>query len=91
MVSVNSAAHRIDVTTQQLQGTIAKALAPDAHGRCQQRHLRRDALKREVSATANMTEDTEALKHRFLFRGYFKKHKFGGAAGTEIFAKIRLL
>lgn len=75
MESVNSAAHRIDVTTQQLQGTIAKALAPDAHGRDAGDNIR-ETLSNVNVATANITEDTEALKHGFLFRGYFKKRGY---------------
>jgi phospholipid/cholesterol/gamma-HCH transport system substrate-binding protein len=75
MESVNSAAHRIDVTTQQLQGTIAKALAPDAHGRDAGDNIR-ETLSNVNDATTNITEDTEALKHGFLFRGYFKKRGY---------------
>src|ERR1700693_1229509 len=75
MESVNSAAHRIDITTQQLQGTIGKALAPDAHGRDAGDNIR-ETLSQVNDATANMTEDTEALKHGFLFRGYFKKRGY---------------
>ncbi len=75
MESVHSAAHNIDVTTQQLQGTIAKALAPDAHGRDAGDNIR-ETLSNVNDATANVTEDTEALKHGFLFRGYFKKRGY---------------
>jgi phospholipid/cholesterol/gamma-HCH transport system substrate-binding protein len=75
MESVNSAAHRIDITTQQLQGTIGKALAPDARGRDAGDNIR-ETLSHVNDATANITEDTEALKHGFLFRGYFKKRGY---------------
>jgi phospholipid/cholesterol/gamma-HCH transport system substrate-binding protein len=75
MESVNSAAHRIDITTQQLQATIGKALAPDARGRDAGDNIR-ETLSHVNDATANITEDTEALKHGFLFRGYFKKRGY---------------
>src|SRR5208337_5363325 len=75
MENVHSAAHNIDVTTQQLQGTIAKALAPDAQGRDASDNIR-ETLSNVNDATANVTEDTEALKHGFLFRGYFKKRGY---------------
>lgn len=75
MESVHSAAHNIDLTTQQLQGTIAKALAPDARGRDAGDNIR-ETLSNVNDATANVTEDTEALKHGFLFRGYFKKRGY---------------
>jgi len=75
METVHSAAHNIDVTTQQLQGTIAKALAPDAHGRDAGDNIR-ETLSNVSDATANLTEDSEALKHGFLFRGFFKKRGY---------------
>jgi len=79
MASVNSAAHRIDVSAQQLQGTIAKALAPDGHGRDAGDNIR-ETLSNVNDASANMTDDTEALKHGFLFRGYFKKRGYYSVA-----------
>src|SRR6202030_1443490 len=75
MESVHSAAHNIDVTTQQLQGTIAKAFAPDAHGRDAGDNIR-ETLTNVNEATANMADDTEALKHGFLFRGFFKRRGY---------------
>jgi len=75
MESVHSAARNIDVTTQQLQGTIAKALTPDAQGRDAGDNIR-ETLSNVNDATANITQDTEALKHGFLFRGYFKKRGY---------------
>jgi phospholipid/cholesterol/gamma-HCH transport system substrate-binding protein len=75
MKSVNSAAHNIDITTQQLQGTIAKALAPDAQGRDAGDNIR-ETLSNVNVTVANMADDTEALKRGFLFRGFFKKRGY---------------
>ena len=75
METVHSAANNIDVTTQQLRGTIAKALAPDAHGRDAGDNIRQ-TLSNVNDATANIAEDTEALKHEFFFRGFFKKRGY---------------
>jgi phospholipid/cholesterol/gamma-HCH transport system substrate-binding protein len=75
MESVHSAAHNIDLTTQQLHGTIAKALAPDANGRDAGDNIR-ETLSSVNDATANIVDDTEALKHGFLFRGYFKRRGY---------------
>jgi phospholipid/cholesterol/gamma-HCH transport system substrate-binding protein len=75
METVHSAAHNIDLTTQQLQGTIAKALAPDADGRDAGDNIR-ETLTSVNEATANMADDTEALKHGFLFRGFFKRRGY---------------
>ena len=75
MENVHSAAHNIDVTTQQLQETIAKALAPDAHGGDAGDNIR-ESLSNVNEATGNMAEDTEALKHGFFFRGFFKQRGY---------------
>jgi phospholipid/cholesterol/gamma-HCH transport system substrate-binding protein len=73
--SVHSAAHNIDITTQQLHGTISKALAPDAQGRDAGDNIR-ETLSNANDATANLAEDTEALKRGFLFRGFFKRRGY---------------
>src|SRR5271166_3835489 len=75
MESVHSAAHNIDVTTQQLQGTIAKALTPDARGRDAGDNIR-ETLSNVNDASGNLADDTEALKHGFLFRGFFKRRGY---------------
>lgn len=75
METVNSAAHNIDVTTQQLHDTVAKALAPDVYGRDAGDNIR-ETLTNVNAATANMADDTEALKHGFLFRGFFKRRGY---------------
>src|SRR5208337_4752423 len=82
MESVHSAAHNIDVTTQQLQGTVAKALAPDAHGRDAGDNIR-ETLSNVTEATDNMADDTEALKHEFFFRGFFKQRGYFSLARLE--------
>ena len=71
MDTVHSAAHNIDATTQELRETLAKALAPDAQGRDAGDNIRQ-TLSNVNEATGNIAEDTEALKHGFLFRGFFK-------------------
>jgi phospholipid/cholesterol/gamma-HCH transport system substrate-binding protein len=79
MDTVHSAAHNIDVTTQQLQTAVAKALAPDAHGKDAGDNIR-ETLSSVNEATANMADDTEALKHGFLFRGFFKRRGYYSVA-----------
>jgi phospholipid/cholesterol/gamma-HCH transport system substrate-binding protein len=71
MESVQSAAHNIDSTARQLQTTVSKAFAPDSRGRDAGDNIR-ETLSNVNDATANMADDTEALKHGFLFRGFFK-------------------
>ncbi len=75
METVHSAAQNIDKTTQQLHDTMAKALAPDAQGRDAGDNIR-ETLSNVNEATGNMAEDTEALKHGFFFRGFFKRRGY---------------
>lgn len=75
MQNVHSATHNIDATTQQVRETIARALAPDAHGVDAGDNIRQ-SLSNLNQATGNMAEDTEALKHQFFFRGFFKQRGY---------------
>jgi phospholipid/cholesterol/gamma-HCH transport system substrate-binding protein len=40
----------------------------------------RESLANANTATANIADDTEALKHNFLFRGFFKKRGYYNVA-----------
>jgi len=75
MTSVHSAAHNIDLAAQQLQVAVAKAVTPDSRGRDAADNIR-ETLSNANVATANLVEDTEALKHGFLFRGFFKRRGY---------------
>jgi phospholipid/cholesterol/gamma-HCH transport system substrate-binding protein len=75
MQNVHSATHNIDTTTQQLHQTITKALAPDVHGVDAGDNIRQ-SLSNFNQATGNMAEDTEALKHQFFFKGFFKQRGY---------------
>ena len=76
MESVHSAAHNIDVTTQQLQETIAKALAPDAQGRDAGDNIR-ETLSNVNEATAQYCRGHRGsqawvlLPRIFKSRGYY--------------------
>jgi phospholipid/cholesterol/gamma-HCH transport system substrate-binding protein len=75
MQNVQSATHNIDGTAQQLHETIEKAFAPDTHGIDAGDNIRQ-SLSNLNQATGNMAEDTEALKHQFFFRGFFKQRGY---------------
>jgi phospholipid/cholesterol/gamma-HCH transport system substrate-binding protein len=75
MQNVQSATHNIDATAQQLHETIAKAFAPDTHGVDAGDNIRQ-SLSNLNQATGNMAEDTEALKHQFFFRGFFRQRGY---------------
>jgi phospholipid/cholesterol/gamma-HCH transport system substrate-binding protein len=68
--SVKSAAANIDISTGQLRQTVSEATTPDSQGVTAGVNLR-ESLANANTATANMAEETEALKHNFFFRGFF--------------------
>jgi phospholipid/cholesterol/gamma-HCH transport system substrate-binding protein len=71
MSSVRSAARNIDTTSQQIRDTVTEAVAPDDEGVPAGDNIRQ-TLSNLNQATGNMAADTEALKHEFFFRGFFK-------------------
>src|SRR5271166_4736636 len=75
MDSAHNAAHNIDLTTQQLHDTIAKAVAPDASGKDAGDNIR-ETLSNVNNATGNKADDSEALKHNFFLRGFFKRRGY---------------
>jgi phospholipid/cholesterol/gamma-HCH transport system substrate-binding protein len=54
---------------------VTEAVAPDNMGQAGGSNLR-DTLSNLNRGTTNIAEDTEALKHNFFFRGFFKKRGF---------------
>ena len=75
IVSVKSAAQHIDATSQQLHQTMTEVLGPDAQGADAATNIQQ-SLSNLNQATGNMAEDTEALKHNFFFRGFFKRRGY---------------
>jgi phospholipid/cholesterol/gamma-HCH transport system substrate-binding protein len=67
---VKDAASNIDEGAQTLQLTIAEAVGADRNGVTASANISQ-SLSNVNTATANMADDTEALKHNFLFRGFF--------------------
>jgi phospholipid/cholesterol/gamma-HCH transport system substrate-binding protein len=69
--SVSSAATNFDATSRKILQTVSEATGPDVRGVSAGVNLR-ETLSNTNAATANMADDTEALKHNFLFRGFFR-------------------
>jgi phospholipid/cholesterol/gamma-HCH transport system substrate-binding protein len=65
----------VQAMSEQLNQTIKGALAPDNMGEDGATNLR-ETLSNLNRGTANLADDTEALKHEFFFRGFFKKRGF---------------
>jgi phospholipid/cholesterol/gamma-HCH transport system substrate-binding protein len=65
----------VQAMSQQLNEAIKGALAPDDMGQAGATNIR-ETLSNLNHGTANLAEDTEALKHGFFFRGFFRKRGF---------------
>jgi phospholipid/cholesterol/gamma-HCH transport system substrate-binding protein len=65
----------VQAMSQQLNQTIQGALGTDNMGEDGATNIR-ETLSNLNRGTANLAEDTEALKHDFFFRGFFKKRGF---------------
>jgi phospholipid/cholesterol/gamma-HCH transport system substrate-binding protein len=65
----------VQVMSEQLNQAIKSALGPDNMGEDGATNIR-EVLSNLNRGTANLAEDTEALKHEFFFRGFFKKRGF---------------
>jgi phospholipid/cholesterol/gamma-HCH transport system substrate-binding protein len=72
---VKSAASNIEEGTRQLKQIIAEVAMPDGQGMSAGANIR-ESLANANAATANIAEDTEALKHNFLFRGFFRRRGY---------------
>jgi phospholipid/cholesterol/gamma-HCH transport system substrate-binding protein len=71
MTQIRSASTRADATIQQVQQSLTQALGPDVNGVTAGQNIS-ESLSNVNVATGNMAEDTEALKHNFFFKGFFK-------------------
>jgi phospholipid/cholesterol/gamma-HCH transport system substrate-binding protein len=65
----------VQAISQRLNEAIKGALAPDNMGEDGASNIRA-TLSNLNRGTANLADDTEALKHEFFFRGFFKKRGF---------------
>jgi phospholipid/cholesterol/gamma-HCH transport system substrate-binding protein len=68
---VKDAVSNIDVSARQMNQTIAEAVGPDQNGLAAGANIR-ESLSNANVATANLADDSEALKHSFFFRGFFR-------------------
>lgn len=75
ITTARHASQQIDQASQQVNATLTAALGPDHSGETGAQNIR-ESLSNANLATANLADDTEALKHEFFFRGFFKKRGF---------------
>jgi len=69
--SAKAATQNLDQTTQQINTTLKSAFAEDQYGQDAGTNLQQ-SLTNLNQASGNLTDDTEALKHEFFFKGFFK-------------------
>jgi phospholipid/cholesterol/gamma-HCH transport system substrate-binding protein len=72
---IRSAASNMDDGSRQLDQIMAQVMKPDDQGANAADNIR-EALSNMNAATSNMTDDTEALKHNFLLRGFFRRRGY---------------
>src|SRR6266576_4980414 len=75
--NAKDASRQLAQTSQQVSLTLNDALGPDRSGENAAQNIR-ETFSNINLATANIADDTEALKHEFFFRGFFKKRGFYG-------------
>ena len=73
--NTKDASRQIAQASQQINLTLNDALGPDRSGENAGQNIR-ETFSNINLATANMADDTEALKHEFFFRGFFKKRGY---------------
>jgi phospholipid/cholesterol/gamma-HCH transport system substrate-binding protein len=82
IASAQSAVHNVDASALRLRESLTSALGPDSHGIDAADNVRQ-SLSNVNLASSNMVEDTEALKHGFLFRGFFKHRGYYSLANLK--------
>lgn len=73
--SAKSASDQLNQASQQVNGTLKTAFADDQFGQSAGANLQQ-SLANLNEATGNLADDTEALKHEFFFKGFFKKRGY---------------
>jgi phospholipid/cholesterol/gamma-HCH transport system substrate-binding protein len=73
--NTKNASGQIAQASRQINLTLNDALGPDWSGENAGQNLS-ETFSNVNLATANMADDTEALKHEFFFRGFFKKRGY---------------
>jgi phospholipid/cholesterol/gamma-HCH transport system substrate-binding protein len=73
--SARDASANIDESAKRVHQTIAKTTGPDEQGVDAATNVK-ESLSNLNTASANMADDTEALKHNFLLRGFFHRRGY---------------
>lgn len=82
MAVVKNTATNLDSSAQQINQTLTEINGPDEQGLSAGVNIR-EALTNANVTTANMADDTEALKHNFFFRGFFHHRGYFTLSGMD--------
>lgn len=82
MAQIHSASIQAGETIEQVERSVAQALGPDAYGVPAGQNISQSLSNINV-ATGNMAEDMEALKHNFLFKGFFNRRGYYTLSGLS--------
>jgi phospholipid/cholesterol/gamma-HCH transport system substrate-binding protein len=75
LASVKDTVNNLDATSKQVRQTVSDFTGADEKGVTAAENLR-ESLSNVNTATANMADDTEALKHNFFLRGFFRSRGY---------------
>jgi phospholipid/cholesterol/gamma-HCH transport system substrate-binding protein len=75
LAGVKDTVSNLDATSKQVRQTVADFTGPDEKGVTAAENLS-ESLSNVNTATANMADDTEALKHNFFLRGFFRSRGY---------------
>ncbi len=73
--NAQGAAQQLRLASQQVNTTLGGAFAQDEYGQDAGTNLQQ-SLSNVNIATGNLADDTEALKHEFFFKGFFKSRGY---------------
>jgi phospholipid/cholesterol/gamma-HCH transport system substrate-binding protein len=71
LLQIGAASLEANSTLRQVHQSLDQALGPDINGVTAAQNIS-ESLTNANEATANMSEDTEAIKHSFFFKGFFR-------------------
>src|ERR1700676_1862523 len=75
LASVKDTVNNLNATSKQVRQTVADFTGPDEKGVTAAENLR-ESLSNVNTATANMADETAALKHNFFLRGFFRSRGY---------------
>jgi phospholipid/cholesterol/gamma-HCH transport system substrate-binding protein len=75
LTNAKSATQNLNQTSQQINTTLKGAFAQNQYGEDAGSNLQQ-SLTNLNQATGNLADDTEALKHEFFFKGFFKRRGY---------------